>query len=264
MLKLMVVPVIGCLLLSGGAAPAQETNAFAPGIDVYDGFEAADLSKVWDTSRFDPGTVEMQTNIFRAGRGVAKVTLHAHDHYEPGQGGDLPTERAELMEARKLVSKETGNYEYSFSMYLPTNFSVVPIRLVIAQWKQYCPSGNCSNDSPVIAVRYVSGKLFITHTVGPQQTTFYQTKEEVRGKWLDFKFQIRFSTNANGRIKAWLNGKAVVDYQGVNGYLENEQTGYANPSRFYFKMGLYRDLMAEPMTIYIDEYRKKELPGNAL
>jgi len=29
-------------------------------------------------------------------------------------------------------------------------------------------------------------------------------------------------------------------------------------------MGLYRDLMAEPMTIYIDEYRKKELPGNVL
>jgi hypothetical protein len=29
-------------------------------------------------------------------------------------------------------------------------------------------------------------------------------------------------------------------------------------------MGLYRDLMAEPMTIYIDEYRKKELPDGEL
>ena len=29
------------------------------------------------------------------------------------------------------------------------------------------------------------------------------------------------------------------------------------------KMGLYCDLMAEPMTIYIDEYRKRELAGNA-
>jgi len=27
---------------------------------------------------------------------------------------------------------------------------------------------------------------------------------------------------------------------------------------------LYRDLMAEPMTIYIDEYRKRELPENSL
>ena len=62
-------------------------------------------------------------------------------------------------------------------------------------------------------------------------------------------------------MKAWLNDKQMVDYTGVNAYPENKQTGYAHPGQFYFKMGLYRDLMAEPMTIYIDEYRKKELPG---
>jgi hypothetical protein len=50
----------------------------------------------------------------------------------------------------------------------------------------------------------------------------------------------------------------------VNAYPESAATGYTHPGRFYFKMGLYRDLMPEPMTIYIDEYRKKELPGNAL
>jgi hypothetical protein len=81
-------------------------------------------------------------------------------------------------------------------------------------------------------------------------------------RWLDFRFQIRFSTTENGRIRAWLGDKQVVDYLGVNAYPENKQTGYANPSRFYFKMGLYRDVMTEPMTIYIDEYRKKQLPEN--
>jgi hypothetical protein len=137
----------------------------------------------------------------------------------------------------------------------------VPTRLVIAQWKQYCGgNGNCSDDSPVLAIRYISGVLKITHQIGPHQTTLYQTQEELRGRWLDFKFQTRFTTNENGRIKAWLNGQPVVDYTGVNAYPENATTGYRNPSRFYFKMGLYRDVMAEPMTIYIDEYRKKELP----
>jgi hypothetical protein len=29
-------------------------------------------------------------------------------------------------------------------------------------------------------------------------------------------------------------------------------------------MGLYRDLMTEPMTIYLDEYRKHELREDAL
>ena len=162
MFKLITMSIIGWALFSGGISRAQVTNATAPAIDVYDGFEAAGLSKVWDTSRFVPG------------------------------------------------------------------------------------------------------ELKITHQIGPHQTTLYETKEKLRNQWLDFKFQIRFSTNENGRIKAWLDNKQIVDYQGVNGYPENEQTGYANPSRFYFKMGLYRDLMAEPMTIYIDEYRKKELPENAL
>jgi hypothetical protein len=265
MLKLIVMSVVGCLLLSGGISRAQVTNATAPAIDVYDGFEAAGLSKVWDTSRFVPGAVEMQTNIFRAGCGAAKITVHPRDTYEAGINGSRDSERDELMEAKKLTSKENAAYEYSFSMFIPTNFPIVPTRLVIAQWKQYCPEGgNCSDDSPVVAIRYVSGVLKITHQIGRHQTTLFETKDEARGQWLDFKFQIRFSTNESGRIKAWLDNKQIVDYQGVNGYPENEQTGYAHPSRCYFKMGLYRDLMAEPMTIYIDEYRKKELPDGEL
>jgi hypothetical protein len=52
-----------------------------------------------------------------------------------------------------------------------------------------------------------------------------------------------------------------VDYKGATAYPEKAATGYPDPSLFYFKMGLYRDLMAEPMTIYIDEYRKVQLTG---
>jgi hypothetical protein len=264
-LNLIAMLVVGWALLSGGISRAQVTNATATVIDIYDGFETAGLSKVWDTDRFVPGAVEMQTNIFRAGHGAAKITVRPRDKFETGIKGSKDSERDELLEARKLTSKEDAAYEQSFSMFIPTNFPIVPVRLVIAQWKQNCGGNdNCSDDSPVVAIRYVSGVLKITHQIGPHQTKLYETKEEVRGQWLDFKFQIRFSTNENGRVKAWLNGKQVVDYTGVNAYPENPTTGYTHPGRFYFKMGLYRDLMAEPMTIYIDEYRKKELPGNAL
>ena len=248
----------GLLLLSAGISRAQVANAL--GLDVYDGFETTSLSKVWDTDRFVPGAVEMQTNIFRAVHGAAKITVHANEKFEAGINGNKDSERAELLEARKLTSKENVAYEHSFSMFIPTNFPIVPVRLVIAQWKQACLDGcNCSDDSPVVAIRYVAGVLKITHQIGPHQTTLFETKEELRGQWLDFKFQMRFSTNETGRIKAWLNDKPVVDYTGVNAYAEDEKTSYPNPSRFYFKIGLYRDLMAEPMTIYIDEYRKKQL-----
>ncbi|HUK81740.1 MAG TPA: polysaccharide lyase [Verrucomicrobiae bacterium] len=248
------------LLLSGNIACAPDANAPATGLDIYDGFETSELSKLWSTDRFEPGAVEMQTNVVRAGRSAAKLTVRSGEKFEAGINGNKDSERAELLEARKLVSKENEAYEYSFSDFIATNFQIVPTRLVIAQWKQFCPKGgNCSDDSPVVALRYVSGVLFITRQTGPHRTNLFETSEDLRGKWTDFKFQIRFTTNVTGRIKVWLNGKQVVDYAGATAYPENPTTGYPNASHFYFKMGLYRDVMAEPMTIYIDEYRKRQL-----
>ena len=134
--------LISFLLLSAGISRAQVTNA--PGIEVYYGFETANLSKVCDTDRFVSVAVQMQTNIFRAGRGAAKITLHAKEKFEAGINGNKDSERAELMEARKLTSKENVAYEHSFSMLILTNFPIVPVRLVIAQWKQNCTDGgNC-------------------------------------------------------------------------------------------------------------------------
>ena len=258
-LNSIILPVVGVLLLVAGiwfAIPAS-----VPALDVYDGFETPGLGKLWDTDRFVPGAVTMQTNIVRAGHGAARIVVHARDKFEAGINGNSDTERDELLEARTLTSKENVTYEYSFSMFLPPDFPIVPTRLVIAQWKQDCHGvANCSDDSPVLAVRYISGALKITQNIGKKQTTLWELKDEFRSRWLDFRFQVRFSTNDTGRIKAWLGDKQLVDYRGATAYPENGATGYPSPSRFYFKMGLYRNVMAEPMTIYIDEYRKKQLP----
>jgi hypothetical protein len=266
-LKFIATLAAAGALWPGDAACAQEIKqpAFTPHIDVYDGFETPMLSKLWDTDRFTPGAVTMQTNIVRAGHGAAQIVLRSGDTFEAGINDSKDSERDELREANQLASRENVPYEQSFSMFIPTNFPIVPTRLLIAQWKQDCDgNGNCSDNNPVVAVRYVSGVLKITHQTGPQKTALYTTQDELRGRWLDFKFQIRFTTGDKGRLKAWLNGRQVVDYTGVNAYPENDATGYPNPSRFYFKMGLYRDVMAGPMTIYLDEYRKKELPDGGL
>jgi hypothetical protein len=258
MLNFIFQQVVVLLLLFTGISCSRFGTARS--LDVHDGFETAELSKIWDIARFEPGAVQMQTNIVRAGHAAARITVHTHDKFEAGINGSRDSERAELSEAWKLISKENETYEQSFSMFIPTSFPIVPTRLVIAQWMQGCPGGNCSDNSPVLAIRYASGELKIVHNIGAHQTALFRTKEDLCGRWLDFRFQLRFSTNETGRIKAWLNDKAVVDYQGVNAYPETAATGYVNPGVFYFKMGLYRDVMAEPMTIYIDEYRKKQLP----
>jgi len=260
----LIFGVVVILLAAMRLSLAQ--NAPAMPIDVYDGFETPELSGVWIHDRFEPGAMEIETNLFRTGHGALKATVRPHDKFEPGGTGTSPSERAELMEAPKLTSKENVPYEYSFSMFFPTNFPIESTRLVIAQWKQYCANGgNCSEDSPVLALRYVSGELKITQNIdSPHEKVLWQQKDEFRGRWLDFKFHVRFSTNETGHVNAWLDEKQVLDYKGITADTESPATGYPSPSRFFFKMGLYRNSVATPWTSYIDEYRKKQLPPDDL
>jgi len=248
--------------------PALSQTLPAPGapINVYDGFEGPSLSPLWETTRIVPGALTLQSAIVRAGHGAIQLTVHANDKFEAGQHGDADSERDELLEARRLTSQEDISYEQSFSLYFPADFPIVPIRLVVAQWKQYCSSDTapCSDDSPVLAVRYVGGVLSIPQSFGrKEKSVLYEEKRDLRGRWLDLRFQVRFTPQANGFVRAWLDGKQVVDYTGVTANSENAATGYPTPGYYYFKMGLYRDVMPQPMTIYFDEYRKKQLPPNA-
>lgn len=227
-------------------------------VNVYDGFEAPGLGKIWATDRMVDSSFTIQSQIVRKGSSAARITLRNGDVVEAGIGKSKDSERDELREANNLISIEGRVYEYQFSLFLPDSFPIVPVRLVIAQWKQNCGSNNqCSDDSPVLAIRYVGGKLYITMQTDSGQVTLYKTTEEIRNKWLDFKFRVKFSRLANGQIDAWLNGDSIIHYAGISCY--SSARGYPAKSYFYFKMGLYRDRMPQPMTIYIDEYSKKEL-----
>src|SRR3974377_431502 len=62
-------------------------------IDVHDGFETTRLSKLWETSRFAPGAVTMQTNVVKAGQRAAQIVVHSRDMFEAGMGGDKDSER---------------------------------------------------------------------------------------------------------------------------------------------------------------------------
>jgi polysaccharide lyase-like protein len=245
-------------------AYTQWTNAPVAHVDVHDGFDTPRLSGLWETSRFERGAVTLQSEIVRAGRGAAKIVLHSRDRFEAGVNGNPDTERAELLEAERLVSREDRIYEYAFSMFMPADFPTTPVRLVLAQWKQDCLGHPpCSDDGPVIALRYASGTLALTLQTGGKRSMLYETDKSLRGKWSDFRFRIRFTPGDSGLVQAWIDGAPVADYRGATAYPETAATGYVRPSRFYFKMGLYRNVTAEPMTIYIDEYSKRELDATA-
>ena len=229
-------------------------------VSAYDGFESGNLSNIWNTSRMVANSIEFQSEIVRKGKMAAKITVRTNDTFEAGKSTSAPTERDELLQAAPYAPQEGSKYEYEFSLFLPKDFPIVNTRLVLAQWKQYCSGGEkapCSDDSPVIAVRYVAGELYVTLNTDSGTKKLYRLTDEIRYKWLDFKFLIRFSRQNDGEIAAFLNDKEIIDFKGVTSYSESH--GYASQSRYYFKMGLYRDIMAEPMTIYIDEFRMREI-----
>lgn len=278
-----LIPAI--VLLVGVVLSRAQTVASE---SVYDGFESPTLSDLWDTSLSVPGAITLESTIVRAGHGAVRVDLHSHDHFRLGKDGDPDTERDEIREAQGLDGHEDTPYEYSWSMYLPPDFPIVPIRLVVAQWKQNCLSQPayfaylqraapdqvaqvarsarvpCDNDSPPLAIRYIGGVLLVTRSLGDTKIPLWQDKRDLRGHWTEFRVQARFTPQPTGRVKVWVDGNQVVDYTGVTADPESPTSGYPSPSLFYFKFGLYRDVMPQPMTAYFDEYRKRQLPNEGL
>lgn len=225
---------------------------------VYDGFESTRLSWMrWSRYRFVPGAVVMQQAIVRSGRRAAAITVHQGDCYEEGTDGNASTERAELMESWWLFSRTGRKYIYSFSLYLPNDFPQTSQRLVLAQWKELCEAPHCRSGNPVLAIRYTDGRLQVTRHDTAGKSVLYQSVEDVRGRWLDFRFAIRFDASGEGNIAATLNGQEIVRYRGPTVYRPGG--GYPSHGFVYFKTGLYRDALREaPWTIYVDEYRKDQ------
>ena len=226
-------------------------------IHVYDGFESPVLSSHWNKRRMVPEAFRVQSNIVRAGHSAGEITLHAGDRHEDASDSGAASERDELMEEWWLFAHTQRTYRYSFSLYLPADFPIVPTRLVVAQWKQLCEWSSCRPDNPVLAVRYQNGEMFVTRQDDHKRSILYSTKQEMRGRWLDFRFEARFSQDQDGSIDGWLNGEPIVHYKGPTAY--QPQRGYPVHGSIYFKTGLYRDEMQQPMTMYLDEYRKDEL-----
>lgn len=255
------------LALLIGSCPALVPQSPAPANPppaIYDGFESPTLSRLWMTLTLQPDSYAIQSAIVRAGHSALRITLRPHDTFMTGRGGDADSERDELVESFLNFTRANLPYEFSWSMYLPQDFPIVPVRLVVAQWWEYCRPGNlpCSNDSPVLAVRYIGGELLITQDLNHHYNVLYREKRDLRGRWLDLRFQVRFTPEATGFVRAWLDGKEVVDFSGATSNPENAATGYAPPIYLPFKMGLYRNVMTQPMTIYLDEYRKRVLDPN--
>ncbi len=229
-------------------------------VHIYDGFESPQLSHFrWTDRRFEPGAVAFEESVVRSGRRALAITVRSGDRPEAASESGAATERDELMESFWLFSRSGRTYVYSFSLYLPNNFPQTPERLVIAQWKQLCEGSPCVPDNPILALRYEIGRLQVTRNDEHGETLLYQGSEDVRGKWLDFRFVARWDATSKGTVDATLQGRGIVHYQGLGPTIYQPGPGYPTHALIYFKTGLYRDALHEPpWTMYVDEYRKDQ------
>jgi hypothetical protein len=227
-------------------------------IHVRDGFESAHLSWIrWSRYRFIPGDVISEHSVVHSGRRALAITVHSGDLYEPAGGSGPANERAELMESWWLFSHVGRTYAYKFSLYLPKDFPLATGRLVVAQWKELCEGFRCRSGNPILAVRYADGRVRITRHDERGSMALYNGNEDVRGKWLDFRFVIQFESTNAGSIDATLNGRDIVRYRGATVY--QPAHGYPSHGFVHFKMGLYRDALHQaPWTIYVDDYGKDQ------
>ena len=229
-------------------------------IHVYDGFESPHLSHFrWTDRRFEPGAIVFEGSVVRSGRSALAIKVRSGDRSEAASESGAATERDELMEPWWLFSRTARTYVYSFSLYPPNDFPQTPERLVIAQWRQLCEWSPCVPDNPILALRYETGRLQVSRNDESGKTLLHQGNEDVRGKWLDFRFVTRWDHTSKGIVDATLQGREIVHYQGPTIY----QVGPGHPRHalIYFKTGLYRDALREPpWNMYLDEYRKDECP----
>ena len=153
----------------------------------------------------------------------------------------------------KLTSKEDGTYEHSSVCFCLQTF-----RSWLPAWSSHsgscCPGNHfCLRRQSSLGYSLLEWSPRLHAGFRGQRTILYRKRSDLRNRWLDFRFRVRLSSRTTG-----------CGFKGVTANSENSATGYPSPSYFYFKMGLYRDVMAKPMTIYIDEYRKRQLRGDDL
>jgi hypothetical protein len=170
-------------------------------------------------------------------------------------------ERSELSMRRSVIGE---TYWYGWSMFIPSNWDNPSDDYdILAQWPIY-PSVRklacgAAGSYMIRSGDSISFRLQRQGTTSETECTRYTLANlsEVRGKWVDFVMQAKWTGNTDGFVKLWMKigNEAYVQKVNYSGrtYWNGERSGP------YFKMGLYKGdpnfSGAAPRYLYTDEYR---------
>lgn len=96
--------LVFALSLTMFPACTTHSQTLRPESEIYDGFEARDLSDIWNTSKFEPGAVVIQSEMVRAGKSAAKITIRQGDRYDAADPSTKENERDERPNRCRCIS----------------------------------------------------------------------------------------------------------------------------------------------------------------
>ena len=243
---IFLIPFAALLILFGLQFAKSRENQTSEYLDSFE--ESRINSKYWSTTWWVARQSGIVEGVAQDGSSSLKAVVEPGNRRLYGKSGQA-TERCELLEKRRHVLGT--DLWYTFSVYVPQEFPVEDVRLVMGQWKQTSWT-LYKKHSPVIAQRFRNGIFSITINNDSGQHLLYETgtidQPALIGEWSEFKYHIRFSKENAGILEVWINGEQVVDYEGQLAYSDDMNTSY-------FRLGLYRDTMQVPMVVYFDDFQ---------
>ena len=222
-------------------------SASGQNLNLVDDFDSGILSPIWTTKKLSENALRHISSPTRTGQGAIEISVFPGAQTDIGGDGQF-TERAELREAPDVRLKMGMESWYAFSFLLPSDFPIVKTRLVIARWKQSFKDPS-KDRSPMVSLRYMDGKLRVDVARDRGKRKVFIEKMDLLNRWVDMVFRIIPEPNEEGLLQAWKDDRQIVDYRGPLGFKDDED-------EIYFKLGLYRDHMKEPMRIIYDRFRR--------
>jgi hypothetical protein len=246
---------MGLLLLFSCETPSQA------GLIQYVDFETGDLSQFGSgviTPYDGIENISIVKSYHRAGRYAAKC------YFETGQ------DRVELTTANGISN--SGQYGisnqtnwYGWSMWIPRGISS-DRWTILSQWHYHTPnhivdslrtvqgSGNSPTRLSLSPQRMLKFALF--HQIGSTQKAdrVYELGNNLiqYDNWNDFVMQVKWTSQTDGFVNLWVNGKQVLNLTGTSTYFDN-------PYGPRFKVGAYKGANYKypgaPFDVYVDEYR---------
>ena len=156
-------------------------------------------------------------------------------------------------------AKPNMDYWYSCSIKLPTSFPIENKPLTLMQWMAK-PKTNLGENvkPPAMALHFVNGVMFATIRTSNQislkqpdlitKNTLFEISDFDLGVWKDFIFLVKWTSENNSEVRAWVNGKLMGSYAGP--------AGYADAIGPIFSFGIHRENTKQTHLAYFSDCRE--------